>query len=289
MVDAFISDFSTTQKETNNYDRWTLSDFPPMWSHLDTGFALGFSESIFQTGGRSLVITWGDTMIVQGENPRPTIMVYNMPKEFWAVERFYLPPDFKVKQWLLFCDLFFGEWIPSTDPRIQNYVRYGAPLYFEGDHADGTGNIRLVAQISRWVYTADGSSYVREIPLKNVFSDLIKRGEFFEIYYHVKVAEAGIVEAWFKSPSIPLTKILDYRGETRSISPTTDDTDTRTTVIDHYKRVDEPVSKLYLDYVRWDVYNFFEEAPPTPPIPKSILAVGLPLIAGFILMQLGRG
>ena len=291
MVDSFQTDFSTTQKQFES-DRMVLSDFPRMYSHLATEQYVTFDTSIFKTGGRSLLLTWGGLQD-RGqltENPRPFIMTYNMPTEYWGFERFFIPSDFKLSQWQLLMEMFSGRWLSASDPNINSYVKRGAPIYFEGrNDPEGTGDLRLVTHMSDWNYTPDGQSYTRVVHDKVVLSNLVKRGEWFELYYHVKIAQAGICELWFKSDSVPFTKIWNYQGETRSISPAGGLMPVDIQVVDHYKRVDEPVSKLYLDYVRWDVYNFFEEAPPTPPIPKAVLAVGLPFIAGFILMQLGRG
>ena len=225
----FRTDFSTTQKVVTSTS-FDLSDFPtPMYSHLSTEFAFSFEELL---GKRALKVTWGDELIVDGANPRPMVLLYNTPNEYWIEEEIYLPPDFNLKNWLSIGQPFLGHYFGSSN----NYPseRYTSSIFLQGSGGDGSGEIRIRNEIN--YHTATSSSSQTKTNIWNSGNQaLIQRGVPFVIRAHVKLDSVnGILELW-----IDETKLTDYNGQTltqeaNEIEP-----------INHYKQVDEAVALIY--------------------------------------------
>ncbi|MGD9130309.1 MAG: hypothetical protein PVH73_01885 [Candidatus Bathyarchaeota archaeon] len=240
----FSTDFSTTQKVISG-GSFDLTGFPDMYSNVETAFAISFDTATYNSPSRSLEITWGDSMIVDGENPRPFITVYDVPDEYWAQEFIYIPNDFRLSDWQLLCEPYTGTWVDLTDSANAGKQRTLCVLFLDGVHGDGTANglVTIRAELTQGVYnpSTDWESWTQLFKSQDL--SLIKRGEWHEIRYHVKIAEAGMCEVWFKAESDEsFTKICDYSGDIRSTTGGND-----FVPIDHYKRVDEATTSIYID------------------------------------------
>ena len=255
-VYALNTDFTNTEIA---YEEGSIqfSDFPEMYSPAYTEFALTFDTTIYNSPPRSLKLTWGDRPT---ENPRPAITVFDVPNEFWVEEHIYIPADYVLKRWQLLCEPFTGKWADLGLSQNSDVIRRLCILYLSGDYNDGTGSIYLSAEIDEGRYPEDWTTAYNsgELPL-------VKRGEWHELRYHIKIAQAGQVEVWWKAESdSSFYKLVDYNGDTRSTTGRND-----FVPIDHYKRTDEPTTSIYLDDLRMETYAFFSEPEPETNVTSS--------------------
>ena len=136
---SFKTDFSTTQKiyKTDEID---FSDFPqPHWiSYRVPDECYSFEDLM---GKRALKVTWGDFLVVDGENPRPEVLIMTSPQEYWMEEEIYVPADFKLKNWLSIGQAFTGK--------SGVYPRYASSIFLQGSGGDGSGALRIRNEVKR--------------------------------------------------------------------------------------------------------------------------------------------
>jgi hypothetical protein len=238
----FSTDFSTTQKIQQS-DRTVMSDFPDMFCYPDTKVynALGFDNNIFHSASRSFKVTWGGD--IGAEKPRPQVRIYDLPDEYWVRVWFYLPLDFKLKDWDLILEPFTGAYVSPAD-RTPYMVRRYFPVYLQGVEGDGSEEVKIRATVMQQTYP-DTSGIADSVVLRDSgdLGGLVKRGEWINLSYHVKIGIQGIVEGWIESASVSKTKIMDFRGDiTTNYSPRTD-----IIIAQYYCRIDEPLSTIYFD------------------------------------------
>ena len=248
----FQTDFSTTEK-IYKIKEIDFSDFPqPHWvSYRVPDECYSFEDLM---GKRALKVTWGDSLIVDGENPRPEVLIMTSPSEYWLSMELYIPEDFNLKSWMGIGQAFTGK--------SGVYPRYASSIYLQGSGGDGSGSIRIRNEVKR---ITEGYT-VNILKTTGNLEGIVQRGANLTIKAHVKLYSVdGVYECWFNDQ-----KVMDYRGETATVA------ENYILPIQHYKRVDELVTSLWWLNVRVEEYNFFDEVPsgpliePPPPGPFTI-------------------
>ena len=269
MVTHFKTDFSTTQKIRTSTSL-DFSDFPdPHYVEYRVPDECLTFENLL--GARALKVAWGDTLLVVGENPRPHVIIYNPPNEYWLEIKLCLSMDFNLKgSWCLIGQPLSSHYFSSSD--VYPSDRITTPIFLEGK-GDGTGSLGVRNEVN--YHTAISASNQTKTALfkSTSFIGLVVRGETTNIRAHVLLHPTnGIYELWINAQ-----KITDFRGKTLTGQATEIDP------IDHYKRVDEIVSSIYWRSIRIDDYNFFDEIPLgpmiEPPPPGSFTIEVKPCIA----------
>ena len=218
----FSTDFSATQKIWKSGTEVDFSDFPqPHWISYRVPDECYLFEELM--GKRALKVTWGDTLIVDGENPRPEVLIQTSPNEYWLSMELYIPEDFKLKNWLSVGQAFTGK--------SGVFPRYASSIFLQGSGGDGSGALRIRNEVK---YITEGYT-VNILKTTGNLEGIVKRDATLTIQSHVKVDSVnGEYELWLNGE-----KVMDYRGQTATIA------DNYIFPIEHYKRVDEPVTSIW--------------------------------------------